>query len=262
MGLLLSPKYQQEFAGPVTRSLENHIAAEEDALTPLLHLVLHFYSNSADEGSTSIFHGIARTIHAWGKSELNFLATVQEAHKLAPYSVVSSIEYWGARFLCSKDVAVREATKEYLRESVFKPEPITDFPTLDSSRLSQTRKLVQACVPPTVDAYLRNANRARYEQAIDTMLAAEEYLRRIQLAGKARSQSMDDSMRASVSYALSIELAELPRQLGELATMWKRVGDWEPLPGARVSVEPTSDLETDDTDCYEDEGGEGDYGMS
>lgn len=256
MALLLSSQFPPKLTEIVTSSLQEHIRSENSALPSMMHLVLHFCANSSEENSTSIFHTLATTIHLWTRSEQSFLRVAREAFKLSPLSVVSSIEHWVPKYLNSKSGAVREGTEKWLQEAVFEREPISDFPELDTSRVSQTRRLVRVCCTPVRVAYGKEEPRGKHQSTINVLLNAETYLQEVQKAGKVASKSSDKAMRASISKPLSLEIGELQQDLHDLGGFRKLAAAWEkeePLPSTvRRSVGFESEEETTESDVYED----------
>lgn len=251
---LMSPQNPLELRDFVTVSLKRYISCEENVLDSVLHLVLHFCTVSSDANATGVFHVLGETIHLWGRSELRFLRVAREAHNFTPCAVVSSIEHW-FQFLSSKRADVREATEIWLREVVFEPGGIPDLSPLDTMRVRQTRKIVQYYIPLLMEACEGEHSRTRYESTIETLLCAEQYLKKVHMAGKARSQSSDENVRASITGPLQVELAELPLQLAELKAFRDFEKHWEtdePLPASRRSVELDSDEETTESEACEE----------
>lgn len=259
MALLMSlpTPYRQNLEDYVTMSLELLVKSETTHLTPILHLMQHFCANIADENATRPFQSLARSIHDWENLDfMEFLDVVRMAHKSTPLTVVSSIEHWCLRHLMSKMSVVRQATEQWLRKDVFGPDPVSGDPILDARRVRQTRKLVRLCIHKANSAYKRGESRINFESTLNTVLAAEKYLEELQMAGKVRSQSSDEAMRASISAPLSIELDELSPLLKEIDKIHRLMDSWkvyEPLQGSRMSAEPESEYTDEESEAFEDD---------
>lgn len=244
---LMSPENPPEIKCFITTSIEKYIFREEFVLGPLMHLVLHFCSVSTDENAIGAFKIFGKVIHQWDRSERSFLQVAREAHKYTPCAVVSSIEYWVNEFMSSPRVDTRVAVASWLREVIFEPNCISDYPQLDAMRVRQTRKIVHLLTPRAMAACEGGFPRTKHESTIEILLAAENYLQEVQTAGKVRSQSSDEQMRASISAPLRVELAELGSELAELRSFREAQEGWEtdePLQMSRTSLKDDSEEET------------------
>ncbi|KAK4503083.1 hypothetical protein PRZ48_006510 [Zasmidium cellare] len=259
VGLLSSPKSAPENVMQIHQSLLRHIDLEEDHLSTLVSLAMHFCTNcDSEEHALPIFQTLVRVMPMWDGSNGEFLKILPDAYKAVPGTVIALMESWTPTFLDAKQIHRDEAAK-WLQQEVF-AEPISDSADLDAERTRQARKLIKHCDIFLRDAFNRDSRRSRSEAIIQLVYAISTYLQTLQ----AQVATMAESPDAEVSVKLRTEVDEIPLAMVVLKDLDADVlSVWQPdvvgvMQGAsgqevRASVEADEEFGSSDEEEWDDD---------
>lgn len=258
VGLLSSTKSTPEMLGYIHDSLKHHVDVEEERLSTLVSLTMHYCTNcGSEEHAYPIFAVLAKVMPMWESSNIEFLKILPDAYAVVPRTVVATMDLWTMVFLDTKQVLRDEAAK-WLQEKVF-VDPISGHPDLDADRARQARKLVK-----TADMFLRDMcnkerARSRFEGAIQLLITVGNYLQTLQVDVATHLETAE----RDVNVKLRTEVDEIPQTLVVLKDLDTEVlSFWQDAVGVmqgvsqdvRASVEASEDFaSSDDWDEDDDE---------
>lgn len=246
-------------AANIHNSLIRHIDVEEERLSTLVSLTMHYCINcSSEEHAYPIFAVLAKVMPMWESSNGEFLKILPDAYDAVPSAVVSTMEHWSIVLLDSRQ-SFRDAAAKWLQEKVF-VEPMSDSDEFDAERARQARKLVKTADKFLRDIYNKEKSRARFETAIQLLSTIGNYLQTLQVEVATQLESAE----RDVNIKLRTEVDEIPQTLvmlkdldTEILSFWQQdaVGVMQSATqDVRASVEASEDFaSSDDWDEDDDE---------
>lgn len=245
--------------GLIHNSLFRHIDVEEERLSTLVSLTMHYCINcGSEEQASQIFAVLAKVMPMWESSNGEFLKVLPDAHEAVPRAVVSTMEHWTIVLLDSRQI-YRDAAAKWLQEKVF-VEPMSNSADFDAERARQARKLVKIADKFLRDIYNKEKSRARFETAIQLLSTIGNYLQTLQVEVATHVESGE----RDVNIKLRTEVDEIPQTLvvlkdldTEVLSFWQQdvVGVMQgATQDVRASVEASEDFaSSDDWDEDDDE---------
>ncbi|KAF2215423.1 hypothetical protein CERZMDRAFT_94833 [Cercospora zeae-maydis SCOH1-5] len=256
LGALVGPDACPQLYCAIRDNLIQHIDAEEEQLSALLSLVMHFCtSTESQDDARLVFAAAARVTPSWEGSEGELIQILPSAMEEFPYVVLMTLELWVKHLLLIKASGVREPTANFVIQYVFEIDPDLTEPELVTTHARLAAKLVQDGALEMQHAFEQGRSRTRFESMIHVYKYIQPYLRSF------RSQ-VSDAVRAGDEASLPLELRiEWDRaqqtlsaleDLGSLVAQWGLESAESGLPSGVIrsreedSDEYESDEEVDD----------------